>query len=138
MKNKIKNTITVCLILLSATLWAQDISNLEKSILESKVKQLVINEVSINPFFKEVQISNSNPVKFRKFTSDDYSHITNKEDQYYGRKKGDYLMQVTFYKNNEDYILIDAIILLKTSEIRAIHRGIDNMGITGNLIMNKK
>lgn len=140
MKNKIKKGITTCLILFSTILWAQDISNLEKSELEAKVKEMVIKEANTNPFFEEFAISNSNPVKFKKFPSEiDYSYITDKKHELYGVEKGDYFMLADFYNKNEEFVIIKAVVLLKTSEITYMRRGgKDNLGLFKSGLLNNK
>ena len=75
MKKTIITLVIFCISLISIPLCAQDISNFEKSKLEETVKQMVIKEVNTNPAFEEFRISNSTPVKFEKFISqEDYSN----------------------------------------------------------------
>ena len=64
--------------------------------------------------------------------------LTNKNDYKYGIKEGEPLMRVTFYNGNdeEEYEVI-SIILLKESQILMTLRG-DGIGLSGNLLLNKK
>ena len=119
-------------------LHAQDITNWEKSKLEAYVKDLAIKEVNANPAFEEFRISNSTPVNFERFVSDqDYSYITDEEDMFFGIRKNDSFIRTTFFNGKEEDFIVVVIVLLRTSEIKSILRG-DNMGFSGDLILNKK
>ena len=135
----IKKTIYIySLIMFTVGLHAQDITNWEKSKLEAYVKDLAIKEVNANPAFEEFRISNSTPVNFERFVSDqDYSYITDEEDMFFGIRKNDSFIRTTFFNGKEEDFIVVVIVLLRTSEIKSILRG-DNMGFSGDLILNKK
>ena len=137
---KIKHLILfMTLIMFSSAFYGQDITNLEKTKLEATVKQIVIKEVSENPIFKEFQVTNSTPVKFEKRISpEDYSYITDENDLYYGIKKGDVVMMITFYNgNNEEDFIIRAGVHLQSSRLTYVSRR-DMMGFSGDALLNSK
>ena len=135
---KIKHLLLLMtLIMFSTTFYGQDISNLEKSELEDAVRQIVMTEVNNNPVFKDYRVSNTTAVKFEKRTSpQDNSHITDPNQIGYGLKKGDVVMMITFYNDNNETI-IESSVLLRNSAIRFVFRG-DMMGFSGDALLNSK